>query len=121
LDAVLRAGFQVEAMFAMHMSIPIAEEIFGVYRGVYSSYSKTIEEVCSGPVLALMISGSSSIVEEFRSFCGPLEPELAKVLRPESLRAKFGVNSVRNGVHCTDMRDDGVMEVRYVFETLGNL
>lgn len=121
LEAVIRAGFKVEALFAIHMSIPIAEEIFGVYRGVYSSYSKTIEEVCSGPVLALMISGSNDVVEEFRSFCGPLEPELAKVLRPDSLRARFGSNSVRNGVHCTDLRDDGVMEVRYVFETLGGL
>ncbi|CAE7635454.1 NME7, partial [Symbiodinium microadriaticum] len=101
LDAILSAGFQVEALFAVHMSIPIAEEIFGVYRGVFSAYSKTIEEVCSGPVLALMVSGSDNIVEEFRAFCGPIEPELAKVLRPDSLRARFGINSYRNGVHCT--------------------
>ena len=121
LGAILSAGFEIRALFGIHMSVPVAEEIFEVYRGVYSAYSKTIEEVCSGPVLAVMVSGSSNIVEDFRAFCGPLEPELAKVLRPGSLRARFGINSHRNGVHCTDLPDDGQMETRYIFETLASL
>ena len=122
IEAILKAGFEIEGLFAIHMSIPICEELFGVYRGVYSSYSKTIEEICSGPVLAVMVTGTGDhVVEDFRSFCGPIEPELAKVLRPNSLRARFGINSFRNGVHCTDLPNDGPMETKYVFETLGAL
>lgn len=46
---------------------------------------------------------------------GPSDPELAKQLRPNSLRAKFGLDKVRNGVHCTDLPEDGILEVSFVF------
>ncbi|KAA3679065.1 uncharacterized protein DEA37_0004354, partial [Paragonimus westermani] len=36
--------------------------------------------------------------------------EIARFLRPETLRAKFGVSKVRNAVHCTDLPDDGELE-----------
>jgi nucleoside-diphosphate kinase len=47
--------------------------------------------------------------------CGPLDPELARVLRPNSLRALFGLNKIRNGVHCSDLQQDGKLEVEYFF------
>lgn len=37
--------------------------------------------------------------------------EVAKHLRPHTLRAKFGVDKVRNAVHCTDLPDDASLEV----------
>lgn len=121
LDAIYKAGFQVEAMFAIHMSLTIAEPLFEVYRGIFTSYSKTLAEICSGPVLALMVVGPENVVESFRSFCGPLEPELARTIRPDTLRARFGVDTVHNAVHCTDLCDDGEMETKYLFETLASL
>ena len=33
-------------------------------------------------------------------------------------RAKFGHDRVRNAVHCTDMPEDGILEVKYFFEIL---
>ena len=33
-------------------------------------------------------------------------------------RAKYGHDRVRNAVHCTDMPEDGVLEVKYFFEIL---
>ncbi|RYH09540.1 hypothetical protein EON65_40090 [archaeon] len=52
---------------------------------------------------------------------GPLNPALGKVLRPESLRARFGENALHNAVHVTDLPDDGLMECRYFFEMIANL
>jgi nucleoside-diphosphate kinase len=121
LEAIVDAGFNLEGLFSIHMSVPIAEHLMDVYRGVYTSYAKAIEQLCSGPLLAVMVSGDEGVVSQFREFCGPLEPELAKVLRPHSLRARFGVDFVHNAVHCTDLPEDGEMEVRYVFETLAGL
>jgi nucleoside-diphosphate kinase len=40
------------------------------------------------------------------------------VLRPNSLRAKFGVSRVRNGIHCTDLQEDGQLEMSYFFNIL---
>lgn len=42
---------------------------------------------------------------------GPIDPEVASHLRPDTLRAKYGVNRVENAVHCTDLPEDGLLEV----------
>jgi nucleoside-diphosphate kinase len=64
------------------------------------------------------ISGGGNIVQEFRQFCGPSDPELARHLRPDSIRAQFGVDKVKNAIHCTDLPDDGELEVEYFFKIL---
>lgn len=55
---------------------------------------------------------------QFRQLCGPMDPELARVLRPNSLRALFGLNKIKNGVHCTDLQQDGQLETSYFFTLL---
>lgn len=44
-----------------------------------------------------------------------MDPEIAKNLRPNTLRAKFGHTRTQNGVHCTDLPEDGQLEVEYFF------
>jgi len=41
-----------------------------------------------------------------------LQQEVARHLRPASLRALYGDDRVKNGVHCTDLPEDGLLEVR---------
>lgn len=43
---------------------------------------------------------------------------MARNLRPKSIRAHFGVDRVENAVHCTDLVEDGVLEVEYFFKLL---
>jgi nucleoside-diphosphate kinase len=99
----------------------MAEEMFDIYANIYPSYSQMIEQMCSGPSLAVMIEGDENVTTEFRAFAGPQHPELAKTLRPQSLRTQFGVDDTLNAVHCTDLTGDGDMECRYFFETLAGL
>lgn len=40
------------------------------------------------------------------------------MLRPKTLRAQFGVDKVMNGVHCTDLPEDGLLETEYFFRIL---
>lgn len=122
ISEILEAGFKIEAFFSLHINLEIIEHLFDVYRGVYPNYNKMVEHVCSGPILAIMLTSNSlDTVSEFREFCGPYDSQLAKVLRPKSLRAKFGLNTVFNAVHCTDLSSDGKMECEYVFQTLADL
>jgi nucleoside-diphosphate kinase len=93
LHAITSDGrFQINAIFSIHMTLAMAEELFEVYRGLFLSYTAMLEHMCSTPVLAVMISGTGSgadyddVVSSFREFVGPSEPALAKVLRPESIR-----------------------------------
>ena len=54
----------------------------------------------------------------FRKFCGPHDPDQARDLNPSSLRAKFGADRIKNGLHCTDLVEDGVLECEYFFSIL---
>ncbi len=121
LRAISNAGFTIAGVSSFHMSQEIAEEFLGVYHQVYRPYSAMLEHICSSSVLAVLVSGGPHVVEDFRSLVGPLNPELAKILRPTSIRALFGKDLAMNAVHCTDLAEDGEMECRYMFETVGNL
>ena len=37
--------------------------------------------------------------------------EICRHLRPNTLRAKYGFDKVQNAVHCTDLPEDGTLEV----------
>ena len=61
-----------------------------------------------------------NIVEALRQVCGtPHDPEVCRVLYPESLRAKYGgLTPEENAVHCSDLEEDGVLEVEYFFSLI---
>lgn len=40
-----------------------------------------------------------------------VEQEIARHLRPGTLRAVFGKSKIQNAVHCTDLPEDGLLEV----------
>ena len=54
----------------------------------------------------------------YRNLAGPWDVEIAKEIRPESIRAKHGNNRVLSGVHCTDLETDGSNECEYCFYIL---
>ena len=70
-----------------------------------------------GPVIACEIR-QENVVEKLRKFCGPHSPDEALTHNPGSLRAQFGHDIVRNGVHCTDLAEDGLLECEYFFVLL---
>jgi len=117
VSAILEAGFQIGALEQFFLNNQTATEFFDVYRDVIPDYMETLNHLTEGPVLALMIEGDN-VVEHFREFCGPVDVEVAKTLRPDSLRARFGKDRVKNAVHCTDLPEDGDLECKYFFETL---
>ena len=49
------------------------------------------------------------MVPALRELCGPHDPERARTVRPKSLRAVFGKDKSHNGVHCTDLPEDGIL------------
>jgi nucleoside-diphosphate kinase len=76
-----------------------------------------IDQLSAGPAVALEVRQDNA-VEKFRKFCGPYDPEIARKLEPTTLRARFGTDRVLNAVHCTDLPEDGRLEVQYIFGTL---
>ena len=114
---ILQAGFEISAMELFNLSRPVIEEFYDVYKGVIPEYLPIIENMTSGPVIALEVRQSNAVAS-FRELCGPHDPEIARHLRPNTIRAKFGLDRVRNVLHCTDMPEDGRIEVQYFFQLL---
>lgn len=63
----------------------------------------------------VLCPGGGCAVEPLRALAGPRDPELAKALRPGSLRARFGDTRARNGVHVTDLEEDAALEAAFMF------
>ncbi|KAI1899645.1 hypothetical protein AGOR_G00063920 [Albula goreensis] len=117
LASITKAGFEISALQMFTMERANAEEFFEVYKGVVDEYTSMVSELCSGPCMALEIKGTE-VSRTFREYCGPADPELARHLRPSTLRAQYGKTKVQNAIHCTDLPEDGILEVQYFFKIL---
>jgi len=102
----MNSEFKVTALQMFHLEKANAEEFLEVYKGVVNEYSAMVDELCSGSCIALEICYPDE-PQAFREFVGPADPEIARHLRPKTLRARFGMDKIKNAVHCTDLPDDG--------------
>jgi len=118
ITAIMEAGFEISAAKMIHLDRAEAHEMLEVYKGVLPYHVDMVEGMTSAPSLALEVRGADGIVERFRELCGPHDVDMAKHLRPNSLRARFGLDNAQNGVHCTDLDIDAESEVRYLFQVL---
>ena len=119
------SGFDVTAMQMFELDKSSAAEFLEVYDGVMPSYKDMVDDLCTGPAVALevkksatQLEGPGSVVTALRDFVGPWDVEMAKELRPGTIRAKYGVSRTQNAVHVTDLADDGEAECAYFFEVL---
>jgi len=94
-----------------------SEEFYEVYKGVVPEYTALTEHMTTGPCIALEVRQENA-VKSFRDLVGPADPEIAKNLRPNTIRARFGLDKVKNAVHCTDLPEDGTLESEYFFSIL---
>ena len=117
LNAILSDGYEVSAMQIFHLDRTSAAEFYEIYDGVVKEFHSMVDELTSGPAMALEIRAENA-VSTFRQSAGPWDVGMAKELYPSTLRARFGKNRVENAIHCTDLEGDGVSEVAYFFQIL---
>jgi len=94
----------------------VAQEFYEAYKFLPEN-RRLVDHLASGASIVLEVRQENA-VEKFRQLCGPFDPEIARKLEPNTLRARFGNDRVENVVHCTDLPEDGPLEVRFVFRTL---
>jgi nucleoside-diphosphate kinase len=117
IDMILGEGFEISAMEMFYLTKATIEEFYDVYKTVFPEYIPQIDHFMSGPSIVLEVR-QQNVVKTFRDMVGPSDPEIAKYLRPHTIRAKFGQDRVRNAVHCTDLPEDGTIECEYFFNIL---
>ena len=85
LDMILQAGFEISGMELFNLNRAVVEEFFAVYKGVLPEYLPIVENLSNGPVIALEIRQQNAVAT-FRELCGPHDPEIARHLRPNTIR-----------------------------------
>ncbi|XP_026319168.1 nucleoside diphosphate kinase 7-like [Hyposmocoma kahamanoa] len=98
-----------------------AREFYEIYSGVVPEYEAMCIELTEGRFIAMELKSKDpnvNVVCEFRKLCGPRDPDLGRQLYPESIRALYGKTTVQNAVHCTDLPEDGELEVEYFFKLI---
>lgn len=121
VSEILNRGFKINVLKMQILERVNCEEFYEVYRGILPEYIAMVAELASGVCMAMEICSKDESLDtykEFREFCGPMDPEVAKLLRSNSLRAKFGTTKVKNAIHCTDLKEDTVLEIQYFFKIL---
>lgn len=121
VDQVLGSGFRLVNLKMTQLTRPNAQEFLEVYKGVVPECVDWVEELASGKCVALQVvheSKPEATVLAMRELCGAHDPEIASHLHPHSLRAQYGESKVKNAVHCTDLPEDGPLEVDYFFQLL---
>ncbi|XP_075975151.1 nucleoside diphosphate kinase homolog 7-like [Anticarsia gemmatalis] len=122
LEEIDSAGFDITALNMFIVENINAAEFYEVYKGIVPEYKGMVEELASGPCVAMEIVAKDKNVNtavEFRKLVGPADPEIARLLRPQTMRAKLGNTKVQNAIHCSDLAEDGLLEVEYFFKILG--
>jgi nucleoside-diphosphate kinase len=117
LSHILSQQYEISAMTSIFFERPAAEEFLEVYQGVVPEYSDHVVEFCGGMCIAMELRAQDA-VSTFRQTAGPWDVEMAKELRPDTLRGLYGIDRVRNAVHCTDLESDASAECEYVFKLL---
>ena len=85
LEMILQAGFEISGMELFMMNRAVVEEFMAVYKGVLPEYLPIVENLSGGPVIALEIRQQNAVAA-FRELSGPHDPEIARHLRPNTIR-----------------------------------
>ena len=112
-------GFFILGAMIASLDLEQAAEFYDVYRGVVDEFTDMTKELSSGLCLAIEVAkDDGDVVQDLRALCGPRDVPIAKAIEPASIRAKYGVDLVKNAVHCTDLPDDTYLECEYFFKLL---
>ncbi|XP_059051178.1 nucleoside diphosphate kinase 7-like isoform X4 [Achroia grisella] len=115
--------FYISAIAMFSVKLANTEEFYEIYKGVLPEYEDMCIHMAEGKCISLEVKckdPSMNCVCEFRKLCGPRDPDLCRQLYPDSIRAQYGKNIIHNAVHCTDLPEDGELEVEYFFKLMAN-
>lgn len=118
ISRLMNEGFEISALQMFSLDKNAASEFLEVYQTILPEYNAIVEQMQSGPCIAMEVRTNERPVESLREICGPHDPAIAKVIRPNTIRAEIGENKNTNGVHCTDLPEDGALESEFFFSVL---
>ncbi|XP_070280818.1 thioredoxin domain-containing protein 3 isoform X2 [Myotis yumanensis] len=111
---IKEAGFDIIQMKEILLTKEHADKIY--YKIAQKDFYNGVLEVLSeGPSLVMILSKWNAIAD-WRRLMGPTDPSEAKFLSPNSLRAQFGINLLKNAVHGSSNATEAMQSINNIFE-----
>jgi nucleoside-diphosphate kinase len=116
-DAVLAIvaahGFEVVGELRTTLSLAQAQLFYEEHRGK-EFFGPLTAYMSSGPIVGLHLRRAGAVAG-WRHLIGPTNLEKAQNERPDSIRAKFGIDKTRNAVHGSDSQGSAMREISFFF------
>ncbi len=100
LDATLKSGLTAERMRMVKMTLEQAQSFYAERKGE-ASFATLSAFLASDVVVAIELVGGNAL-EQWQQLMGPNDPVSARTSAPNTLRAIFGTDAVKNALHGSD-------------------
>ncbi|XP_032943839.1 thioredoxin domain-containing protein 3 [Rhinolophus ferrumequinum] len=97
LNLIKENGFEITQMKELLLNEEQAEAIYFKIKQKHF-YKDILEQLSEAPSLVMVLTKWNAI-SDWRRLMGPTDPNEAKLLSPDSIRARFGQSVLRNAVH----------------------
>ncbi|XP_026979747.1 thioredoxin domain-containing protein 3, partial [Sagmatias obliquidens] len=114
LTLIKEAGFDITQMKETLLTEEEADKIYFKIKGK-AFYKDVLEVLSEGPSLVMILTKWNAI-SDWRRLMGPTDPEEARFLSPDSIRAQFGRSMLKNAVHGASDMQEAVEAINRVFE-----
>ncbi|XP_047418435.1 thioredoxin domain-containing protein 3 [Sciurus carolinensis] len=107
------AGFELTQLKEMVLNQEEANKIY--YKIATRDFYKDVLALSSGGPSLVMVLTKWNAIGDWRRLMGPVDPEEARLLSPESIRAKYGINILKNAVHGASNTSEAAESISKMF------
>ncbi|KAI8318957.1 nucleoside diphosphate kinase [Martensiomyces pterosporus] len=118
VDRIIReiqstAGMEIAHRKQIFWTRKEAERFYDEHRGRFF-FNRLVGYMTSGPIEAMALRGPRAIAQ-WREMLGATHPVRMRVLKPTTLRARYGLTDTRNSFHGSDSMESAEKELSFVF------
>ncbi|XP_040116797.1 thioredoxin domain-containing protein 3 [Oryx dammah] len=114
MKVIKETGFDITQMREILLTEEEAEKIY--FKIKRKPFYKDVLGVLAEGTSLVMILTKWNAVSDWRRLMGPTDPEEARLLSPESIRAQFGENILKNAVHGASNMEEAMETISRMFE-----
>ena len=111
--AIEHTGFSIQRELKVELTSEQVTDLFSDQVGKHT-WPLFVAHMSSGPVIALEIAGADAI-KRWQTMMGPENPSDAKTTSPDSLRALYGQDLIKNVVHGSATVSQAQAEIQFFF------
>ncbi|XP_034037220.1 nucleoside diphosphate kinase homolog 5 [Thalassophryne amazonica] len=112
-DVILKSGFTILQRKTVQLSPQQCSDFYAKQYGKLFFPSLTAF-MSSGPIVVMTLARNNAI-GHWKAIIGPVNSAKARETHPNSLRAKFGSDDLRNALHGSKSFNDAEREIKFMF------